>query len=151
MAFAVNHFSMSDRSQPPDMCFGGNSPFLHHRKSVDRLTPTTRTTSPVDSRTSMPANRSITDGRVGASSVGVSRLRTGGTTSMSDNCTGRSPVPGLGRFEPFERAIRRSDVRGLGEGLIGNFPVPFRGAGASDDISEVFMLLLPTVAYRRVQ
>lgn len=125
-------------------------PFLHQRKSVERLTPTTRTTSLVDIRVSMPANRSTTGGRFGSAN-GSARLRMGGTTSISDNCTGRSAARRSGRFEPAGREPRRSDVRGLGEGLIGNFPVPLRGAGAPDDIIDVLILLLPTVAHRRVQ
>ena len=59
-ALIANHLSISDRNHPPEMCFWGKAPFLHQRKSVDRLTPTTRTTSLVESRASMPANRSMT-------------------------------------------------------------------------------------------
>jgi hypothetical protein len=55
------------------------------------------------------------------------------------------------RFERVGREPRCSDGRGLGEGLIGNFPVSLRGAGAPDDIIDVLILLLPTVAHRLVQ
>lgn len=45
----------------------GMYPRLHQRKSVERLTPTTRTTSVVDIRVSIPANRSVSDDRFGVS------------------------------------------------------------------------------------
>src|SRR6185437_4985459 len=111
-------------------------PFLHQRKSVERFTPTSRTTSLVDSRTSMPAKRSKTGGLFGASTVGVPRSRTGGMTSVNDNCTGRSAC---GLFEPVGPATCCSDARGCIEGLIGNFPVPLRDRGAPVDIIDVLI------------
>ena len=115
MAFAANHFSTSDRSQPPEICFAGNSPFLHQRKSVERLTPTTRTTSLVLMRASMPANRSKMGGRFGLLATEIFGLFTGGMTSTSGSCTGRSPrtafrrleIATLGRWRPGVRCISR--------------------------------------------
>jgi hypothetical protein len=46
-SFAVSHLSTSDRSHPPEACLRGNRPFFVHLKSVDRFTPTTRSTSAV--------------------------------------------------------------------------------------------------------
>lgn len=116
IAFVANHFSMSDRSQPPERCFGGNSPFLHHRKSVERLTPTMRTTSLVLMRASIPASRSRM-GRFGLPAGGIFGLVTGGTTSTSGSCTGRSSLAGFCPLEPVFRRLRlkgRCNSRGRG-------------------------------------
>jgi hypothetical protein len=65
--FPANHRSTSDRSHPPETCFPGNRPLFVQRKRVDRLTPTTRSTSAVLILWSSGANRS----RLGAAgSVG---------------------------------------------------------------------------------
>lgn len=88
MAFAVNHLSTSDRSQPPEMCFGGKSPFLHHRKRVERLTPTTRTTSLVLMRVSIPERRPPMGNRFGFVRGELGGVCTGGTMSTSGSCTG---------------------------------------------------------------
>jgi hypothetical protein len=45
--FSANHRSTSDRSHPPEACLPGNRPFFVHLNSVDRFTPTTRSTSAV--------------------------------------------------------------------------------------------------------
>jgi hypothetical protein len=54
----ANHRSTSDRSHPPETCFAGNRPLFVQRKRVDRLTPTTRSTSAVLILWSSGANRS---------------------------------------------------------------------------------------------
>jgi hypothetical protein len=45
--FPANHRATSDRSHPPETCLPGNCPLFVQRKRVDRLTPTTRSTSAV--------------------------------------------------------------------------------------------------------
>lgn len=87
-AFIANHFSTSDRSQPPEMCFWRKVPRLHQRKRVERLTPTTRTTSVVDIRVSIPANRSDAEDRFGACGPSFSQVRSIGMMSRSGSCTG---------------------------------------------------------------
>ena len=57
--FSASHFSTSERSQPPEVCRCGKAPRLTHRKMVDRLTPTTRSTSVVVILWSKFTNRSM--------------------------------------------------------------------------------------------
>lgn len=146
-AFVANHLSTSDRSQPPDMCFAGKVPFLHQRKSVERLTPTTRTTSLVDIRASMPANRSSAAGSFGAANTGSARLRSGGTTSMSDNWTGRFTTATPWLREPFSRVRRRVGALSACGSRAGELLGPFGTAGAPDNGIVVLIVLLPTVAH----
>lgn len=122
IAFEVNQFSTSDRSQPPEMCFGGNSPFLHQRKSVERLTPTTRTTSLVLMRASMPAKRSTTGARLGVPAGRIFGVLTAGTTSMSDSCVGRSSLAAFCRLEAVMTGRPRFKARWISRGLVVALP-----------------------------
>lgn len=142
IAFAVNHFSMSDRSQPPEMCFGGNSPFLHHRKSVERLTPTTRTTSLVRMRASMPASRSAMSVGVRVS-AGATFGLTGGTTSMSDSCTGRSPLTAFCRLETGMVERSRPEGRCISRLFVIVVPGPLGTVTAPGDRIEVLIASPP--------
>jgi hypothetical protein len=144
--FAANHFSRSDRSQPPEMCFGGNSPFLHHRKSVERLTPTTRTTSLVLIRASMPTNRSMMGSRFGLAAGAIFGLLTGGTTSTSGSCMGRSPPTAFRRLEILILGRWRRKTRGISRGPETVLPAPLETATVPGDGMDVLIALPPTVA-----
>lgn len=141
MAFVENHFSMSDRSQPPETCFGGKSPFLHQRKSVERLTPTTRTTSLVLMRTSMPASRSAIGDRFGLAARGLGELRTGGMTSTSGSCTGRFPVTTSRRLEAVRFERRRIGGGCISRDLAIVLPDPLETATTPGDGMEVLIAL----------
>jgi hypothetical protein len=145
MAFAANHLSTSDRNQPPEMCFGGNCAFLHHRKSVERLTPTTRTTSLVLIRASMPAKRLTTGGCLGLSPEGI--LLIGRTTSASGSCTVGGSLPAaFCRLETVLLGRSRLEGRRISRGLVTVLPGPLGAANAPGSRVEVFMAQLPTVA-----
>jgi hypothetical protein len=81
--------SMSERSQPPEKCFGGNAPFRVQRNRVALWTPTTRRTSAVVIRWSNSATRS----ELRREMIEDSRRRGEGSENLSDSCSGAS-VPG---------------------------------------------------------
>jgi len=139
IVFAVNHFSMSDRSQPPERCFGGKRPFLHHRKSVERLTPTTRTTSLVLMRASRPASRSIKGGRFGLPALGLGGPLTGGTKSTSGSCIGRSALGAVCRLWADIPGRARLEGRCISRGLVSALPCPLGAEAAPDDRLESFI------------
>jgi hypothetical protein len=103
------------------------------------LTPTTRTTSLVLMRVSMPANRSTTGDRITLPVGGLGGLRTGEMTSMSGSCTGRSPPSAFRRLETLILGRWRTAARCISRGLEIGLPGPLETATVPGDGMDVLI------------
>ena len=92
-ALRLSQHSISERSQPPQKCLGGNVPLLVQRNSVALWTPTTRTTSAVVIRWSKVAMRSVSCAAL-LSEDSRRRGGGGGAESPRGSCCG-APLPQL--------------------------------------------------------
>ena len=146
LPFSANHRSTSDRSHPPETCLPGNRPLFVQRKRVDRLTPTTRSTSAVLILWSSGANRSGF-GAAGIVGRGV-RTEVPHGPKRRGSCRGSAPSMLARRLRArdvsFEDICSTDAVQGQMArwSLVGWWPrawrhhAPATAAGSSDEVVE---------------